>query len=105
MTALATRHTALATITDKLATRFDLGNNGQELIETLKATAFKGQVTDAQMTALNTLAQEAGFTDIHLQIMTTQQAAAFKFATSATTSLHIVPNQRNPMIWRLVEMK
>ena len=62
-------------------------------------------VTDAQMTALNTLAQEAGFTDIHLQIMTTQQAAAFKFATSATTSLHIVPNQRNPMIWRLVEMK
>lgn len=60
MTALATRHTALATITDKLATRFDLGNNGQELIETLKATAFKGQVTDAQMTALMIVANQFG---------------------------------------------
>jgi len=60
MTALATRHNALATVTDKLATRFDLGNNGVELIETLKATAFKGPVTDAQMTALMIVANQYG---------------------------------------------
>lgn len=56
MTALATRYNALALVTNKLAARFDLGHNGAELIETLKATAFKGQVTDAQMTALMVVA-------------------------------------------------
>ncbi len=60
MTALATRYNALATVTDKLAARFDLGHNGAELIETLKATAFKGQVTDAQMTALMVVANQYG---------------------------------------------
>ncbi|MDQ3004855.1 MAG: RHS repeat-associated core domain-containing protein [Chloroflexota bacterium] len=62
-------------------------------------------LTDSQMAGLNSLAQEAGFTDIHLQIMTTQQAAAFRFATSSTTPLHAVPNLRNPMIWRRIEAK
>ena len=60
MTALGTRYNALATVTDKLAARFDLGHNGAELIETLKATAFKGQVTDAQMTALMVVANQYG---------------------------------------------
>ena len=60
MTAIATRYNALATVTDKLAARFDLGNNGADLIETLKATAFKGQVTDAQMTALIMVANQYG---------------------------------------------
>src|SRR3546814_9364724 len=43
---------ALATLTTKLAQRLDMGDNGSGLTETLKATAFKGQVSDAQMTAL-----------------------------------------------------
>lgn len=51
--------TALATLTSKLATRFDLGD-GSGLIDTLKATAFKGQVSDAQMTALMVVANQYG---------------------------------------------
>jgi len=51
--------TALATLTSKLATRLDMGD-GTGLIETLKATAFKGQVTDAQMTALLIVADQYG---------------------------------------------
>jgi hypothetical protein len=43
--------TALTTLTRTLATKLDMGD-GAELIDTLKATAFKGEVTDAQMTAL-----------------------------------------------------
>lgn len=50
--------TALATLTSNFATRFGLGENQQELIATLKATAFKGQVSDAQMTALMLVAQQ-----------------------------------------------
>lgn len=50
---------ALATLTNKLATRFDLGD-GSGLIDTLKATAFKGQVSDAQMTALMVVANQYG---------------------------------------------
>ena len=42
---------ALTTLTKTLATKLDMGD-GEGLIETLKATAFKGQVSDAQMTAL-----------------------------------------------------
>jgi len=42
---------ALATLTGKLANRFDMGDGG-ELINTLKNTAFRGQVSDAQMVAL-----------------------------------------------------
>lgn len=51
--------TALTTLTRNLATKFDMGDGG-ELINTLKATAFKGQVTDAQMTALLVVANQYG---------------------------------------------
>ena len=50
---------ALVNLTSKLAARFDLGD-GVGLIETLKATAFKGQVSDAQMTALMVVANQYG---------------------------------------------
>lgn len=51
--------TALATLTTNMAKRFELGeSNAQELMTTLKATAFKGQVSDAQMTALMLVAQQ-----------------------------------------------
>jgi phage recombination protein Bet len=51
--------TALATLTSKLASRLDMGD-GSGLIDTLKATAFKGQVSDAQMTALMVVANQYG---------------------------------------------
>jgi phage recombination protein Bet len=51
--------TALTTLTGKLAQRFDMDNN-PELLDTLKATAFKGQVSDAQMTALLIVANQYG---------------------------------------------
>lgn len=51
--------TALATLTSKLAARLEMGD-GTGLIETLKATAFKGQVSDAQMTALMVVANQYG---------------------------------------------
>jgi phage recombination protein Bet len=51
--------TALVSLTSKLAQRLDMGD-GQGLIETLKATAFKGQVSDAQMTALMVVANQYG---------------------------------------------
>lgn len=51
--------TALATLTTKLATRLDMGDS-TGLMETLKATAFKGQVSDAQMTALMIVANQYG---------------------------------------------
>ncbi len=50
---------ALTTLTNKLASRLDMGD-GSGLIETLKATAFKGQVSDAQMTALMVVANQYG---------------------------------------------
>ncbi len=50
---------ALATLTSKLASRLEMGD-GSGLIETLKATAFKGQVSDAQMTALMVVANQYG---------------------------------------------
>jgi phage recombination protein Bet len=43
---------ALVELTNKLATSLGMGANGQELFGVLKATAFKGNVSDAQMTAL-----------------------------------------------------
>lgn len=56
--------TALKTLTSNLAERFDLGQeNSIELMDTLKATAFKvkdGVVTDPQMTALMIVAQQYG---------------------------------------------
>ena len=50
-------NSALVTLTQKLATTLDMGD-GTGLIETLKATAFKGQVSDAQMTALMVVANQ-----------------------------------------------
>lgn len=50
---------ALTTLTSKLANRLDIGD-GAGLVETLKATAFKGQVSDAQMTALLIVANQYG---------------------------------------------
>lgn len=51
--------TALANLTTKLAARLDMGD-GTGLMETLKQTAFKGQVSDAQMTALMIVANQYG---------------------------------------------
>lgn len=51
--------TALQTLTGKLAARLEMGD-GSGLIDTLKATAFKGQVSDAQMTALMVVANQYG---------------------------------------------
>lgn len=51
--------TALTTLTRTLATKLDMGD-GADLIHTLKATAFKGQVSDAQMTALLVVANQYG---------------------------------------------
>ena len=48
---------ALTTLTRTLATKLDMGD-GADLIGTLKATAFKGQVRDAQMTALLVVANQ-----------------------------------------------
>ena len=50
--------TALTTLTGKLAAKLDMGTDGSDLIETLKATAFKGEVTNAQMTALMVVANQ-----------------------------------------------
>lgn len=52
-------NTALATLTSKIAQRFEMGD-GVELVNILKATAFKGQATDAQMTALMVVANQYG---------------------------------------------
>lgn len=51
--------TALVELTKKLASRLDMGD-GTGLMDTLKATAFKGQVSDAQMTALMIVANQYG---------------------------------------------
>lgn len=50
---------ALVSLTTKLATTLNMGD-GASLVETLKATAFKGQVSDAQMTALLVVANQYG---------------------------------------------
>ena len=51
--------TALTTLTRTLAAKLDMGD-GADLIGTLKATAFKGEVSDAQMTALLVVANQYG---------------------------------------------
>ena len=52
--------TALTLVTS-MAKRFELeSSNGQELMDTLKQTAFKGNVSDAQFTALMVVAQQYG---------------------------------------------
>ena len=50
---------ALTTLTQTLAAKLDMGD-GAGLIDTLKATAFKGEVSDAQMTALLVVANQYG---------------------------------------------
>ena len=54
--------TALQTIGGKLAERFNMGANATEVLEILKATAFKSKngVSDAQMTALMVVADQYG---------------------------------------------
>lgn len=52
--------TALANLTQTLAQKLDMGDNGEELFHTLKATAFKGDVSNAQMTALLVVANQYG---------------------------------------------
>lgn len=48
-------------LTSTLAEKLGMSDqNGQELIQTLKATAFKGDVSDAQMTALLVVANQYG---------------------------------------------
>lgn len=49
----------LTTLTNKLASRLDIGD-GSGMIDTLKATAFKGQVSDQQMMALLIVANQYG---------------------------------------------
>lgn len=51
--------TALQTLTDKLAKRFEIAD-GSDLMTTLKNTAFKGTVNDSQMTALLIVANQYG---------------------------------------------
>jgi phage recombination protein Bet len=50
---------SLQTLTNKLASRLDMGEaSGDELIETLKLTAFRGNVSNAQMMALMVVANQ-----------------------------------------------
>jgi phage recombination protein Bet len=51
--------TALAVLGSKLAERFGMGADG-DVVAVLKATAFKGQATDAQLTALMVVAEQYG---------------------------------------------
>jgi phage recombination protein Bet len=50
---------ALTTLSATLAQRFGMGADG-DLVAVLKATAFKGPATDAQLTALMVVAQQFG---------------------------------------------
>jgi phage recombination protein Bet len=47
-------------LSQQLATRLNLGVGGLELVETLKETAFRGQVGDSQMAALLIVAEQYG---------------------------------------------
>lgn len=51
--------TALTTLSHKLAERFDMGADG-DVVSVLRATAFKGPATDAQLVALMVVAQQYG---------------------------------------------
>ena len=44
----------------KLGERFGMEGDGRELVQVLKSTAFKGEVTDAQMAALMVVANQYG---------------------------------------------
>ena len=45
-------NTQLSKLSSQLSSKLNLGTDGSDLIETLKATAFKEPATDAQMAAL-----------------------------------------------------
>lgn len=51
---------ALVALSSKLASTLNVGTDGGELLSVLKSTAFRGQVSDAQMTALLIVAQQYG---------------------------------------------
>lgn len=51
---------ALINLTSTLAQKFGMGENGEELVAVLKATAFKGPASDAQLTALMIVASQYG---------------------------------------------
>lgn len=55
-------NTALSTITQKLSTRFGMGDNTQEVVNILKSTAFKGstEISDGQMAALMVVSDQYG---------------------------------------------
>ena len=72
-------NTQLTTLTSKLAAKFDLGD-GSGLLDTLKKTAFKGAVSDEQMTALLIVAKhirisEAGCWECQRNYKRDQRAA------------------------------
>lgn len=50
----------VANIANNLAKKLGMGEVGEELIETLKQTAFKGDASDAQFTALMVVANQYG---------------------------------------------
>lgn len=52
--------TALVSLTQQLATSLNIGSDASELLPVLKATAFKGNVSDAQMVALMVVANQYG---------------------------------------------
>ena len=52
--------TALVSLTTQLAKRLDIAAGGEELVNILKATAFKGPASDAQITALMVVANQYG---------------------------------------------
>lgn len=52
--------TSLIKLASNMASRFGIESENGELLQTLKQTAFKGNVSDAQMTALILVAQQYG---------------------------------------------
>lgn len=50
----------VTTQAEKLGVMFGMDGDGKELVEILKSTAFKGQVSDAQMAALMVVANQYG---------------------------------------------
>lgn len=60
---LAARQTGISKVeklSQQLASRLNLGVDGRELVETLKETSFRGQVSDSQMAALLIVAEQYG---------------------------------------------
>lgn len=51
---------ALQTISNKLSTRFNMGDNSTEIVNILRQTAFKGSVSESQLVALMIVADQYG---------------------------------------------